>query len=79
MAERPDKAAVAAAHRTINESDPETAKQVARLKRLHRATGETAERSEAAIDGILESGPGAAARLAATADAVAALYGLKEE
>lgn len=72
-------AAVAAAYRTINEADPDTAKQAARLRKLHKATGESEERSKAAIDGILESGPGAAARLAATADAVAALYGLKED
>jgi hypothetical protein len=31
---------VAAAYRTINEADPETKKQVARLRRLHKQAGE---------------------------------------
>jgi response regulator RpfG family c-di-GMP phosphodiesterase len=69
---------VAAAYRTINEADPETAAQLERLKNLHQQVGEDPEVSERAINEILEGGPGAADRLRATADAVATLWGIKE-
>ena len=77
MAERND--AVAQAHRVINEADPDTKAQLTRLRRLYRTVGEDKDVGEAAINGILEGGPGAAARLRATADAVARLHNIQEE
>ena len=71
--------AVAAAYRTINEADPRTKTEVARLRKLHKRTGEDPERSELTISEILSGGPGAADRLAATADAVARLWNLSED
>jgi hypothetical protein len=76
MSERTNQ--VAAAYRTINEADPETEKQAKRLAKLHMRTGESEDHSTMVINEILESGPGAADRLRATADAVAQLWGIKE-
>lgn len=70
---------VVAAYRTINEADPETQAQLTRLRKLYKATGEEDEVGERAIAEILEGGPGAAARLKGTADAVAALWNIEEE
>lgn len=70
---------VAAAYRTINDADPETKKQADRLRRMYREVGEDKDVGERAINEILESGPGAAARLSGTADAVARLWGLEED
>jgi hypothetical protein len=70
---------VAAAYRTINEADPETKKQVARLRRLHKQAGEDKDVSDRAIAEIMEGGAGAADRLRGTADAVARLHGIQEE
>lgn len=72
-------AEVKAAHRTINEADPNTDEQIKRLRKLYREVGEDPEVGERAITEMLENGPGAAARLQATADAVIRLHGLKEE
>jgi pyrroline-5-carboxylate reductase len=71
--------AVAAAYRTINEADSETATQLKRLRGLYKHVGEDSEVGESAIDGIMGSGPGAATRLRATADAVARLHGIEED
>ena len=71
--------AVAEAYRTINEADPETAKQIKRLEALYEQVGEDEDVGQAAIEGILGGGPGAADRLRATADAVAALHNIKED
>lgn len=60
------------------DSDPETAQQLERLRSLYKQVGEDPEVGERAIAGILASGPGAAARLATTANAVAALHGIDE-
>jgi archaeosine-15-forming tRNA-guanine transglycosylase len=74
-----DKDAVAAAYRTINENDPATADALKRLRKLYKKLGEDEAVSERAIDGILSSGPGAAARLHGTADAVMRANGVTEE
>jgi len=75
-----DKAAdLAAAYRTINEADPETARQLKRLRALHKRTGESSENAERQISEILENGPGAADRLRGTADAVARRWNLDED
>lgn len=76
MAEAKD--AVAEAYRTINEADPVTQEQLKRLRSLYEQTGEDPERYEKTIDEILTAGPGAADRLKGTADAVAALWKIKE-
>lgn len=75
----PTPAEVAAAHRLINEADPNTDAQVKRLRKLYDLVGEDPEVGERAITEILENGPDAATRLAGTADAVARLHGLQEE
>lgn len=71
--------AVADAYRTINEADSNTAKQADRLRKLYDQIGEDPKVGERAINEIMESGPDAAARLTATADAVVRLHGLKED
>lgn len=71
--------AVAAAHRTINEADPDTAIQLKRLRKLYKQVGEDEDVSERAIAEMLEGGPGASARLKGTADAVAALWKIQED
>lgn len=72
-------AKVAAAYRDINEADSNTKLQADRLRKLYKQTGEDPEVGERAITEMLESGPGAATRLQATADAVIRLHGLKED
>lgn len=71
--------AVAAAYRTINEADPNTATALKRLRALYKKLGEDEAVSERAIREILESGPGAAARLQGTEDAVMRANGVTEE
>jgi hypothetical protein len=69
---------VKAAYRTINEAEPETVEAVKRLRGLYKKAGEDTEHGDLVIAEILEGGPGAAARLNATADAVAQLWGIQE-
>jgi hypothetical protein len=72
-------AAVAAAYRTINELDPAAQEYADKLRDVYKRVGEDKAVGEAAIDGMLGSGPGAAARLKATYEAVARLHHLDEE
>lgn len=73
-----DTDAVAAAYRTINEADPATADALKRLRGLYKELGD-AEAGEAAIEGILSSGPNAAARLTGTYHAVRRANNLPSE
>lgn len=79
MAEASNDKKVADAYRTINAADSNTAKQADRLRKLYGQIGEDPQVGERAINEILESGPDAAARLQATAEAIVRLHGLKED
>jgi len=70
--------AVAAAYRTINEADPGVDAALKRLRALYKKLGEDEDVSEAAIEGIMSSGPGAVARLNGTYDAVRRANGVEE-
>jgi uncharacterized protein YneF (UPF0154 family) len=71
--------AIADAYRTINAADNNTAIQADRLRKLYDQVGEDPAVGERAINEMLESGPDAAARLTATAEAVVRRHGLKED